>query len=148
MTNSRPDWHQYFMAIAHVVALRASCPRASVGAVLVRDRAIVATGYNGAISGASHCIDDGCIMEDGHCVATVHAEVNALSNAARIGSATGGSTMYVTCTPCWKCYQNMVNAGVVEIRYATEYRPDTKVLNGPVRCVLQPFDKDLFRRMI
>ena len=81
----RIGWHQYFMNIAAQVATRATCQRKHVGAVIVRDRTILSTGYNGSIRGLPHCDDVGCVMEDGHCVSTVHAEANAILQAARNG---------------------------------------------------------------
>ena len=79
----RVDWHTYFMNIARQVATRSTCPRKHVGAVIVRDRTILSTGYNGSIRGLPHCSDVGCVMEDGHCIATVHAEANAIIQAAQ-----------------------------------------------------------------
>src|SRR5262249_4344420 len=81
----RVDWHTYFMNIAHQVATRATCPRKHVGAVIARDRTILSTGYNGSVRGLPHCEDVGCVMEDGHCVWTVHAEANAIIQAAKNG---------------------------------------------------------------
>ena len=81
----RASWDEYFMSIAQVVATRSTCPRKYVGAVIVRNRTILSTGYNGSIRGMPHCSDVGHMMEDGHCVATIHAEANAIIQAARNG---------------------------------------------------------------
>ena len=81
----RASWDEYFMSIAQVVATRSTCPRKYVGAVLVRNRTILSTGYNGSIRGMPHCSDVGHMMEEGHCVATIHAEANAIIQAARNG---------------------------------------------------------------
>ena len=89
----RASWDQYFMNIARVVATRATCDRKHVGAVLVRDRTILSTGYNGSIRGLPHCSEVGHMMEDGHCVATVHAEANAIIQAAKNGVAIDGATL-------------------------------------------------------
>ena len=91
----RADWDSYFMQIAHVVASRATCDRKHVGALLVRDRIILSTGYNGSIRGMPHCDEVGHMLENGHCVATIHAEANAILQAARNGVMIDGGTIYV-----------------------------------------------------
>lgn len=118
----RQSWDEYFLGIARVVATRATCDRKHVGAVIVRDRYIVATGYNGSAKGAPHCDDAGHDMQGGSCVRTVHAEINAISQAARHGARLEGCTIYVTCTPCSKCLKVLANAGIVRIVYAETYR--------------------------
>ena len=122
--SDRVDWHTYFMNIARQVATRSTCPRKHVGAVIVRDRTILSTGYNGSIRGLPHCSDVGCLMEDGHCVATVHAEANAIIQAARNGVMIEGATNYVTASPCWSCFKQLANAGVNRICYGEFYRDD------------------------
>ena len=99
------DWDKYFLSIADVVASRATCDRLHVGAVIVKDRAIVSTGYNGSISGTNHCDDVGHLWnkEHTHCERTVHAEMNAIAQAAKLGNSVDGSTLYLTHTPCWIC---------------------------------------------
>src|SRR5687768_17940338 len=99
MTEEKPvraSWDEYFMSIAQVVATRSTCPRKYVGAVIVRNRTILSTGYNGSIRGMPHCSDVGHMMEDNHCVATIHAEANAIIQAARNGVMIEGATNYVT----------------------------------------------------
>jgi len=91
---SRPDWDLYFIRIAKEVASRSTCPRAAVGAVIVKDNKIISTGYNGVVSGRPHCEDIGCIMEDGHCQKAVHAEINAIIQATHNGLALDGATLY------------------------------------------------------
>lgn len=91
--------------------------------MVVRDKSILSTGYNGSIYNAPHCTDDGCLMEDGHCVATVHAEANAIAQAAKNGVALAESTIYVTSNPCANCFKLIVNAGIKRIIYAELYRP-------------------------
>jgi dCMP deaminase len=124
MGNDRSSWDQYFMDIARQVASRATCDRKHVGALLVRDRTILSTGYNGSIRGLPHCSDVGHMMENGHCVATVHAEANAIIQAARNGVMIEGATLYVTASPCWNCFKQAANAGVVRICYAEFYRDE------------------------
>ena len=124
---ARADWDEYFLEIARAVSTRATCERKRVGALLVRDRSILATGYNGSIRRTPHCDDVGHLMEDGHCVRTVHAEANALAQAARNGTRVDGSTAYVTCTPCWPCFKLLANAGVHRIVFADAYRLDPNV---------------------
>ena len=127
----RPSWDTYFIQIAHLVATRATCPRRSVGAVIVRDKRILATGYNGAPAGLPHCPPEGdqhdwprgCMMA-GHCVRSLHAEQNCLLQAAKIGVASDGATMYVTCQPCNTCAKMIINAGVARVIYEGDYPDD------------------------
>ena len=118
----RATWDQYFMRIATEVATRSTCDRKHVGAVIVRDKCILATGYNGSVRGLPHCDDEGHLMEDGHCVRTVHAEANAIVQAARNGVRIDESSIYVTASPCWSCFKQIANAGVVRICYGEFYR--------------------------
>jgi len=120
----RSDWDTYFMEIARVVATRATCDRKHVGAVLVRDRTILSTGYNGSIRGLAHCDEVGHMMENGHCVATVHAEANSIIQAAKNGVRIDGATIYTTASPCWPCFKLIGNAGLTRIVYGEFYRDD------------------------
>jgi len=121
---ARASWDEYFMSIAQVVATRSTCPRKYVGSVLVRNRTILSTGYNGSIRGMPHCSDVGHMMEDGHCVATIHAESNALIQAARNGVMIEGASCYVTASPCWNCFKQLANAGVQRIVFGEFYRDE------------------------
>jgi dCMP deaminase len=118
----RTEWHEYFMRIAGEVATRATCDRRRVGAVIVRDRMILSTGYNGSIRGMPHCDEVGHLMENDHCVATIHAEANAILQAARNGVRIEGAELYTTASPCWSCFKMVVNAGISRIYYGTFYR--------------------------
>ena len=118
----RSSWDEYFMGIARQVASRATCDRKHVGALLVRDRTILSTGYNGSIRGLPHCDEVGHMMENGHCVATVHAEANAIIQAAKNGVRIDGATMYTSASPCWSCFKLIANAGCVRIVYGEFYR--------------------------
>jgi dCMP deaminase len=120
----RVDWHTYFMNIALQVSTRSTCPRKKVGAVIARDRAILSTGYNGSIRGLPHCDDVGCVIEDGHCVSTVHAEANAIIHAARNGVAIAGAELYTTASPCWPCFKLIANAGISRVYYGEFYRDE------------------------
>lgn len=122
LITQRDSWDTYWLKIANTVSSRATCTRRKVGAVLVRDKLIVSTGYNGAVHGAPHCLDKGCIIEDGHCVATVHAETNAILQAASNGINTSFTVMYVTSNPCINCYKLIVNAGIKRVVYSSLYR--------------------------
>lgn len=122
--SERVDWHRYFMNIAYQVAQRATCPRKHVGAVIVRDRRILSTGYNGSLRGLPHCDEGGCLMEDGHCIATVHAEANAILQAAMNGVRIEGGEIYTTASPCWHCFKLIANAGLVGIYFAEFYREE------------------------
>jgi dCMP deaminase len=120
----RASWDEYFMRIAVEVATRATCDRKHVGAVIVRDKSILATGYNGSIRGLSHCDEDGHLMEDGHCVRTIHAEANAIIQAARNGVRIDQASIYVTASPCWNCFKMIANAGLQRIVYGQFYRDE------------------------
>lgn len=118
----RASWDEYFMSIAQVVATRSTCQRKFVGAVIVKNRTILSTGYNGSIRGMPHCSDVGHMMEEGHCVATIHAEANAIIQAARNGVSIEGADVYVTASPCWNCFKQIANAGVGRICFGEFYR--------------------------
>ncbi|MBB5173964.1 ComE operon protein 2 [Texcoconibacillus texcoconensis] len=120
----RISWHQYFMAQSHLLSLRSTCTRLMVGATIVRDKRIIAGGYNGSISGGDHCIDKGCYVVEGHCVRTVHAEVNALLQCAKFGVPTQGSEIYVTHFPCLNCCKAIIQAGISKVVYAEDYKND------------------------
>lgn len=120
----RVGWDEYFMGIARQVASRSTCDRKHVGAVIVRDRMILATGYNGSIRGIAHCDDEGHLMEDGHCVRTVHAEANAIVQAARNGVRLEGADIYVTASPCFGCFKLIANAGIRRIAFLEFYRDE------------------------
>lgn len=121
---ARATWDEYFMRIAKDVATRATCDRKHVGAVIVRDKSILATGYNGSIRGLGHCDDEGHLMVDGHCVRTIHAEANAIIQAARNGVRIDEATIYVTASPCWNCFKMIANAGLKKIVYGEFYRDE------------------------
>jgi dCMP deaminase len=122
MARSRASWDEYFMNIAREVSTRSTCDRKFVGAVIARDKCILATGYNGSIRGLPHCDDAGHWMEDGHCVRTVHAEANAIVQAARQGVRIEGATVYVTASPCWGCFRLIANAGIERVCFGEFYR--------------------------
>lgn len=111
------------MEIARTVATRATCPRASVGAVLVREHRILTTGYNGSPRGVAHCSEVGCTLVNDHCVRATHAEANAVVQGALHGVNLDGSTAYCTHQPCVNCSKLLISAGVRKIVYDTAY-PD------------------------
>src|SRR5438270_929725 len=121
---ARASWDEYFMGIARQAATRSTCPRKHVGAVIVRDRTVLSTGYNGSIRGLPHCEDDGCVMEDGHCITTVHAEANAILQAAKNGVSVDGAELYTTASPCWNCFKLITNVGIRKIYYGEFYRDE------------------------
>ncbi len=123
----RVSWDRYFMNLAVQAATRSTCPRKHVGAVIVRDKTILSTGYNGSIRGAPHCTEVGCLIENEHCVRTVHAEANALVQAARHGVLLEGAEIYVTASPCFNCFKLIANAGIRIVHYGEFYR-DERVL--------------------
>ncbi|WP_040980280.1 ComE operon protein 2 [Oceanobacillus jeddahense] len=118
----RIAWDQYFMAQSHLLALRSTCTRLMVGATIVRDKRIIAGGYNGSVSGDVHCIDEGCYVIDGHCVRTVHAEANALLQCAKFGVPTDGADVYVTHFPCLQCTKQLIQSGIKNLFYAEDYK--------------------------
>ena len=120
----RASWDEYFMNIATVVASRSTCPRKFVGSVIVREKTILSTGYNGSIRGMPHCTEVGHMMENDHCVATIHAESNAILQAAKNGVMIDGGTLYVTASPCWNCFKQIANSGLRRIVYGEFYRDD------------------------
>ncbi len=117
----RPSWEQYFLSIAQIISRRSTCDRRRVGAVVVKNKAILSTGYNGSSRGLPHCDDVGHEIVDGHCVRTIHAEANALVHAARHGVAVDGATMFLTNSPCYDCFKMIVNAGIEEVIYSDFY---------------------------
>ncbi len=123
MSNSRPSWDEYFMQIARDVSTRATCERRLVGAVVVLEKRILTTGYNGAPHGLPHCTEVGCKIQDGHCIRTLHAEQNAIVQGALNGITLRGSTLYVTCQPCNNCAKMIINAGIVRVVFDGDY-PD------------------------
>lgn len=131
----RPSWDEYFMEMAKLVATRSTCLRRQVGAVIVKDKCIISTGYNGACKKAAHCSEIGCIREKLNIPSgqqldlcrAVHAEQNALIQAARYGISTEGSIIYVTVTPCFQCAKMLVNAGIKEVVVNGVY-PDERTL--------------------
>lgn len=129
--NSRPNWDEYFMEIALTVARRTTCLRRQVGAVLVKEKRILATGYNGAPSGLAHCAEVGCLRQQMNIPSgerqelcrALHAEQNAIIQAALHGVAVSGATIYTTIQPCITCAKMIINAGVTRVVYVGEY-PD------------------------
>jgi len=133
MTN-RPTWDQYFMTITRQVAERSTCTRAKVGAVIVRDKNILATGYNGSPAGLPHCYDAGCLVYrsttpagelEENCFRTIHAEINAITQAAKNGAAIRGADIYITHTPCIHCFKVLINTGIRRIFYEKAYKLHT-----------------------
>jgi dCMP deaminase len=134
MEMSRPSWDAYFMTITRQVAERSTCLRAKVGAVIVRDRSILATGYNGSPAGLPHCTEAGCLIyesrtPDGeieqNCYRTIHAEINAITQAAKNGSAIRDADIYITHTPCIHCLKVLINTGIRAVYYEKEYKLHT-----------------------
>lgn len=124
----RPSWDDYFMAIARIVATRGTCDRLRAGAVLVKKNRIISTGYNGSPPGLPHCDDVGHLMEEGHCIRTIHAEHNIILQAAVIsGASTEGATMYTKFNPCMHCAKYVVAAGVKRVVIGKLYRGEKAV---------------------
>lgn len=118
----RISWDQYFMAQSHLLSLRSTCERLAVGATIIRDNRIIAGGYNGSVSGGEHCTEVGCYVIDGHCVRTIHAEMNAILQCAKFGIPTEGAEIYVTHFPCLQCSKAIIQSGIQKVCYAEDYR--------------------------
>jgi len=132
--SDRPSWHQYFLTITRNVAERSTCTRAKVGAVIVRDKNILATGYNGAPAGLPHCLDVGCLVYtsrtpsgevEENCFRTIHAEINAIAQAAKNGAIIRDADIYITHTPCIHCMKVLINTGIRRIFYEHDYKRTT-----------------------
>ena len=129
--SSRRTWDQYFMRIALLVADRATCARAKIGAVIVKDKNIIATGYNGSPAGHPHCTDIGCLIyvsrnpdgeEEENCFRTIHAEINAIAQAAKHGVEINGADIYINASPCYHCLKTLINTGIRRIYYLKPYK--------------------------
>ena len=127
------------MNIAREAATRSTCDRKHVGAVIVRDKTILSTGYNGSIRGMPHCDEMGHTMENDHCVATIHAEANAIIQAARNGVNISGAEMYTTASPCWNCFKLIANSGIQRIYFGEFYR-DERSLQVATRIGIELID--------
>ncbi len=133
---ARPSWDDYFMRLAYLVSERSTCLRRRVGAVLVKEKRILATGYNGAPSGVTHCEVTGCLRQklnvpagERHEICRgLHAEQNVILQAARYGVSVRESTLYITASPCGICAKMLINAGIKEIVVA-EFYPDEMALD-------------------
>ncbi|MCP4578328.1 MAG: cytidine deaminase [Deltaproteobacteria bacterium] len=129
MAYERPSWNQYFASIARMVATRSTCLRRHVGAVLVKEKRILSTGYNGAPAGLKHCIEVGCLREEASIPSgtrhelcrALHAEQNAIVQAANHGISIAGSTLYCTNKPCVICSKMLINAGIKRIFFDEGY---------------------------
>ena len=127
----RPSWDEYFMTITHEVASRTTCMRRAVGAIIVKDKRILATGYNGVPTGITHCGEAGCLREElgvpsgqRHEICRgLHAEQNAIIQAAKSGTNIDGATIYITTQPCVVCAKMLINSGIKEVVYSNPY-PD------------------------
>lgn len=134
--NNRPDWDEYFLDIAEKVSTRSTCLRLKVGCVLVaEDNRILATGYNGSPKGMPHCIDDGCLKsEEGRCIRTVHAEINAILSVEP--QQRKDSTLYCTHEPCEHCTKSIIQAGITKVVFKQEYpNPTNKYFSQYIKWI-------------
>jgi dCMP deaminase len=132
--SDRLSWDQYFLMITRQVAERSTCTRAKVGAVIVRDKSILATGYNGSPRGMPHCTEVGCLIYENktptgdvelNCFRTIHAEINAIAQSAKNGSSIRDAAIYITHTPCIHCYKVLINTGITRVCYEKPYKLHT-----------------------
>lgn len=140
----RMAWKEYFMAQTKLLALRSTCTRLSVGATIVKDNRIIAGGYNGSVAGEVHCSEEGCYIESGHCIRTIHAEMNAVLQCAKMGVSTEGAEIYVTHFPCINCTKSIIQAGISKIYYAEDYKNHSYAIELLLKSGIQaekiPFD--------
>ena len=129
---NKKNWHQYFMEITEKVSEKATCNRKHVGAIIIKDKRILATGFNGSIAGGLDCDESYHMMDGGHCVRTVHAELNAIVQCAKYGISCDGASMYINTFPCWSCFKTIVNAGIKKIYYKDDYEAH---MRGNVQAV-------------
>ena len=139
MSKERVSWEQYFMNIAKEVATRSTCDRKHVGAVIVRSKTILSTGYNGSIKGLDHCDEVGHEMENTHCVRTIHAEANAIVQAARHGIRIEDSEIFVTASPCYDCFKMIANVGINKVYFGEFYR-EQRILDYAKELNIQLID--------
>jgi dCMP deaminase len=133
MAEERISWNEYFIEITKLIAKRASCPRKQVGALIVKNNKIIASGYNGSPKGMLHCSTAGCIIKNNHCTRVIHAEMNALLQA---GKESQDAKLYCTCLPCEICFKLCIQAGIKEIIYLEDYNKEDVsywIDNGGIR---------------
>ena len=119
-----PKKLEYFKSIVTTVASKATCDRAKVGCIIINDDYIISTGYNGAPRGEIHCDDNDHLMKDGHCIRTIHAEVNAIINAAKNGINIKDCDMICVYKPCFRCMQVLINSGIKNVYYFEDYKDE------------------------
>ncbi len=152
--HQRPSWDEYFIKMAEIIGSRGTCDRGYSGAVLVKDKRILATGYVGSPIGIAHCDEAGHEMhtltkEDGtisrHCLRTAHAELNAIANAARFGVAINESTLYCKMVPCYTCAKTIINAGIKRVVALKDYHgaKRTKEIFKQAKVKLEIINKEI-----
>ena len=124
-TQPRPNWDEYFLKLAMIASERSTCPRMHCGCIIVKDKHVIATGYNGSLPGQPHCEDDECMVVNNHCIRTAHAEINALAQATNHGGGVRGSTAYLTNMSCTDCAKAMIASGIKRIVVFSDFH-DTK----------------------
>lgn len=117
----RKTWDQYFIELANHVSTRSTCNRKNVGCIIVKDNNILATGYNGSLTKDEHCDETNHLIVDGHCIRTIHAERNAIFQAAKNGVCLKDAIAYVNVEPCWECFKSLVSSGIINIYYQSDY---------------------------
>lgn len=138
---TRKSWDKFFIEVAEKFSERATCDRLRVGCVLVRDNRVIVEGYNGSLPGQPHCDEIGHLMLNDHCVRTVHAEANALMQAAYFGIPTAGAVCYNNWFPCLDCLKLLISAGITKVYYKDIYRPDRKANYPPEIMSIIPIVK-------
>ena len=148
---NRPSWHEYFMLLAKLLSVRSTCNSRKVGAVIVRNNRVLATGYNGAVHGAPHCIDQGpdfCLRRRigahdadkyNYCISS-HAEVNAVDQAARFGISLEDASLYCTLEPCNWCFKQLIQAGIRQIYFEEPYESKNKEFDTYWRGIMESSD--------
>ena len=136
MQQDKISLDELFMSVAKLTSLRGSCKRLKVGAVITKGNHIISSGYNGAVAGMSNCDEVGCMLDDGHCVRTIHAELNAIIQCTSKSVDISGSTIYTTHFPCVKCLTIIAQANIKCIKYASDYRGQSEQVKGYSRQII------------
>ena len=130
----RQSWDAYFIQIAEQISKRSTCDRLNVGAILVKDKLIIGSGYNGSPRFLKHCSENNHLMQgdDTHCKNVIHAEINCIAMAAKQGISVDGSSLYVTHCPCWECFKVLINCGIKNVYYLNDYKNSFYVFKAAI----------------
>lgn len=134
---TRMSRDEYFMKIAELTSLRSTCLRKKVGAIAVKQKRIIMSGYNGSVSGSKHCLDVGCLMFENHCIRTIHAELNIITQSAKAGVNLADATIYCTVEPCYNCLNAMISCGIKTVKYKEKRYDERFLLNQELYTLIE-----------